>query len=572
MKMLKTIILGVLVTGNSLVGFVADVLPTPPDVWKSFDPDAGDFNEEIVSEKTMGGIYYRDSYISAYVNGEEIRVYCKYVVKAGAQNAPGLMDVHGWMGAPRPDMSYVNDGWAVMSHDYCGKAHNRTHYTKYPQSLQHGNMDRKQGPPIWSHKKGTKDSITDYRQTSDYMWYVIQRRVLSYLLVQKELDKKRIGAKGYSYGGTIMWNLGMDPRVKAIVAYFGIGWLEYYRTKRVWMYNKPHNEPAKSPGEKLYLSAIAPQAHVPYITAATLWLNGTNDHHGGHERALETFKMFKPGVPYSFALQARGHHNTEKVGQNCKLWLEKHVLAKDLSWPSQPASEIKLNDQGVPQLHISPASPDKVTELKAFYALKNPVSYGRSWRDMKALRQGNTWVAPMPVINVDDYVFGFANVKYDSTIVVSSAFNAAIPSKLGKAVATDKVSDELSREIWSDVAPVEGVGGVTGFRPIDNHKGTSNKMFSDPKYKAPQGAALSFKFYCTQPQTLILTVDHRYVKEIEITASNEWQSMLIPAAELVNKHHKNSLRSWSEITSINIRPQAEMDITKVIFAQFKWKK
>ena len=105
-------------------------LPTPPEVWKDYDPDAGDYKEEIIVERTENGIYYRESYISAYVNDEEIRVYCKYAVKSGAKNGPGLMDVHGWMGAPNPDMSYVNDGWAVLSHGYCGKAHNRTHYTK----------------------------------------------------------------------------------------------------------------------------------------------------------------------------------------------------------------------------------------------------------------------------------------------------------------------------------------------------------------------------------------------------------------------------------------------------------
>ena len=44
--------------------------PTPPEVWKNYDPDAGDFKEEIISEETKDGIYYKDSYISAYVNGE----------------------------------------------------------------------------------------------------------------------------------------------------------------------------------------------------------------------------------------------------------------------------------------------------------------------------------------------------------------------------------------------------------------------------------------------------------------------------------------------------------------------
>jgi hypothetical protein len=41
----------------------------------------------------------------------------------------------------------------------------------------------------------------------------------------------------------------------------------------------------------------------------------------------------------------------------------------------------------------------------------------------------------MPVMNVEDYVFGYANITYDTTVVLSTAFNAAIPSKLGRVKA-----------------------------------------------------------------------------------------------------------------------------------------
>jgi hypothetical protein len=40
-----------------------------------------------------------------------------------------------------------------------------------------------------------------------------------------------------------------------------------------------------------------------------------------------------------------------------------------------------------------------------------------------------------------------------------------------------------------------------------------------PKWRAPKGAELSFKFYCTQPQTLLVNAG-RASAEIEITASD----------------------------------------------------
>ena len=55
--------------------------PTPPETWNGYDPNAGDFKEEIIRQQTRDGVYHRDSYISAYVLGEEVCVYCRYSVK-----------------------------------------------------------------------------------------------------------------------------------------------------------------------------------------------------------------------------------------------------------------------------------------------------------------------------------------------------------------------------------------------------------------------------------------------------------------------------------------------------------
>ncbi len=560
-----------LAAAHSVFGGPAGAFPTPLEVWKDYDPDKGDFKEEIVREQTKDGAYYRDSYISAYLLGEEIRVFCTYAVKAGAKNAPGLLNVHGWMATANIDSTYVQDGWAQMSFDYCGKSGDRKEYTKYPEKLRYGNMDAKVGYRIKSKLPDGKE-ITDPKQTDHYLWYAIQRRVLSYLLAQKEVDKTRIGAKGYSYGGTLMWNLGMDPRVKAIVTYFGIGWIEYYRTRSVWMYNVPYVEPPMTPGEKLFLATVESQSHAPYITAATLWLNGSNDHHGGHERSEQTFKMFKPGVPWSFAIQARGHHNTEKLGNDCKLWLEKYVLGKDVAWPQRPQSQLVLGTDGVPELHVTPASPDRVTSVEIYEAQKTPNNIARSWRDLKAVREGDTWTAKMPVLNVDDYVFGYANIRYKNTIVLSSDFKAAIPSKLGKAVATDKRSDTISDGAghWSDVAPAEGVGGVQGFRALDNARGTKNDQFGDARWKAPEKSALAFQFYCTEPQKLVLIANRQYRMNLDITASDQWQSMTILAAKFIHARSGQPLRGWEDVTELEIKPKPGADITKVIFAQLKW--
>lgn len=549
-----------------------ETLLKPPQLWRDYDPNKGDFKQEVVKEETKDGNYCRESYISAYVLGEEVRVYCLYKVKDGAKNAPGLLNVHGWMGAANIDNDYVTDGWAVMSYDYCGKNGKRAQYTKYPEKLAHGEMC---GGRVTCSALPDRSPITDPTQTSDYLWYAIESRVLSYLEQQREVDKTRLGAKGYSYGGTLMWFLGMDPRIKAVVAYFGIGWTEYWRNRQVMMYAIPYAEPEKTSGEKIYLAGIAPEAHVPYITAATLFLNGSNDHHGCCERGLESFKLFKPGVPWAFAMQVRGHHNTEKIGQDCKMWLEKYVLGKEVFWPEHPKAEIKLDADGVPTLTVKPSHPERVQNVEIYYSLKNPVWISRAWRDAEAVKSGSTWMTRMPVLNVDDYVFAYANVIYDTRVVVSTDFKAVIPSKIGNAKATDKASDVIctgdgSLGIWSNVAEAEGIGGVKAFRCTNNSAGFGTDRMSDPKWQAPASGALSFKFYCTEPQTLIFTAGD-FSGELEVTASDIWQEMVIPKEKLFSRHNqKVSLPNWEKVGAISFKPKAGSDITKVLFAQFKW--
>lgn len=557
-----------LIVGVQTAG--AGELLKPPAIWKGYDPNRGDFKEEITREESRAGIYSRDGYISAYVLGQEIRVFCKYAVKAGAKRAPGLLNVHGWMATANIRTDYVNDGWAVMSFDYCGKDRKRKDYTKYPECFRHGNMDKDAGPVVHDTKPNGVP-ITDPTQSAEYLWYAMQSRVLSYLEQQKEVDRTRLGAVGYSYGGTLMWALGTDPRVKAVVAYFGIGWNEYYRNKGVWMYKVPYTEPPKTRGEEIFLAGLASQAYVPYITAATLWLNGSSDHHGGFERGVESFKMMKPGVPWSFAVQARGHHNVDKVEQDAKLWLEKYVLGKEVFWPGHPRSTIRLDREGVPELVITPAQVGRVTKVEMWYALKNPVPHERSWRDSRCAKVGGSWIGKMPVLNVEDYVFGYGNITYDNTVVRSTDFHAAIPAKLGAAEATDSLgaigSDALSA--WTDTAEAEGPGGIKGIRPTDNTKGTFSEQFMDPKWTAPRDGRLGIKFYCTEPQTLIIRADERFCGVLEMTASDTWQEMVVPASKLIGKDNQ-PMKEWFGVRKIQFKPKSGSDLFKVVFAEFRW--
>ena len=554
---LISVILGVVVGVQSVAGI--DMLK-PPEVWKDYDPDNGAYEEEIVKEWDEGTIHYKDFYISAYVNGEKIRMFCQYAAEKGAKKLPAMLCIHGWMGTLWIDRQFLERGYAVMSFDYCGKDDRRKNFTKYPETLKHGDMHS----PTWDPGPGL-----NVKATSDYIWYAMARRALSYMATQPEVDTDRMGSFGVSYGGTLIWSLGMDKRLKAITSFYGVGWNKFHRG-RVHKYDLKPSNAKPSLEDKTYMAAIAPEAYPPYIKCPVLFLNGTNDHHGNQDRSYDTLNRLPKNVSWACAQQVRGHHHTDEVGHNNHLWMDKWVKGEDIPWPKNPRSEIKIGKDGVPSFVLKPDCPDKVESVEIYYALNEPFNISRNWRDAEVVKNNEAWTAKMPIVDTQMYLFAYANVRYESTIVLSSNFEAVIPARIGKAVATDKKSLVMYR--GSDgqgcfaikVIPTVGPDGAKGFKPKHDHFWTDQP--NDPKWYAPHGAKLSFKVFSKEPKTLKIKAEH-FSTEVNVDASDKWQNIIVEAKELKNHFDKKPLSGWNKAKGFSIEGR---NIRELIFTDFEW--
>jgi len=69
---------------------------------------------------------------------------------------------------------------------------------------------------------------------------------------------------------------------------------------------------------------------------------------------------------------------------------------------------------------------------------------------------------------------------------------------------------------------------------------------------------------------VILTGGNYYHAEIEITASDEWQEMVVAAERLTNRFNQQPMKDWSSAGRLHFQPKPGSDLTKVIFAEFKW--
>ncbi len=555
--LLISVVLGVVVTVQAAPA--VETL-TPPEVWKDYDPDKGAFDEEIVKLWDRDGVHVKDFYVSAYVGGEKIRMFCQFAVKKGEKQQPAILNLHGWTASSSIDWELVGRGYAVFSFDYTGEHDQREHYTKYPETMKHGNSYM---------KLNTNLPHPDVRATSDYLWDALARRALSCMAAQPEVDKDRMGAAGYSYGGTLIWSLGMDKRLKAVCSSHGVGWNRFHRGKVHRFDIKPSDiEPTEE--ELAYIVGISPEAHAPYVHCPVLFLNGSNDHHGNQDRSYQTLNALPDGTPWATAQQVRGHHNTDEVRHIKTIWMDKWVRGHDIAWPENPKSAVTIGPDGVPRFVLTPDSPEEVESVEIYYALKEPYNTCRNWRDTQSAGKGGVWTASMPVIDTETYLYAYANVRYKSTIVLSSNFEAVVPARIGDAVATDKRSSTMYRGsdgagCWAS-AVIETIGpdGLKGFRPSRDTVWTDQP--NDPKWQAPEDSKLRFKVFSREPATLTIKAEH-YSTEVAIEGADQWQTVDVEAQMLENHFNQSPLAGWNKAKTLRFEART---LTEMIFTDVEW--
>ena len=211
---------------------------------------------------------------------------------------------------------------------------------------------------------------------------------------------------------------------------------------------------------------------------------------------------------------------------------------------------------------------------KCFYALENPFSVNRHWRNGQVNESAGGYSAPTPVMNADEYLFAFANVAYQSGIVVSSPLQAVIPAKLGAAATikapsrvfyegtegldgwtsnstgTDPIPSAITRRLKTAIGP----DGKPGFTP--DRVSPMNYAPSDPEFRAPKGALLQFDIKTDTGEEFQVKLHKNYWVDdfstwscsVESIGDSGWQTVTLSGAQFIirrpaNRSENRSMRS-----------------------------
>ncbi len=495
---------------------------TPPEIWEGYDPRREPLDEEVINTWDEDGVHYKE----VYFNGEEfdgkyVRLYGIYAAPSGTSDLPAILHLHG--GGQTVSKDWLKEltgrGYAALTINWGGEWPKRKRYAIW------------NGVPNGDHRKRIQNRVTVPTPRGDcyFLWTQAAMRAITYLEQQREVDASKIGVFGVSMGGTMMWNLAFDDRIKAGVAIYGCGWNTYtYNEPRYSVHHPPYRA---APTDKRWQASLSPEASAPYVRFPMLFMSSSNDRHGYLDRAEQSLQLIPHGVPRAWSLTPRfRHHIGAEFVEVLPTWMDVHLKGEG-TWPADPSSEIVKSESGAPEFRVRPDRPEDVAKVEIFSGLENPYAVNRHWRSGDVRHPDGVYTATTPVMNAKEYLFAFANITYQSGVVLSSPLAAVVPATLGAVATIEKPNrvfydgaeglgtwtsnslgtDPIPANVVTRMAAVTGPEGKPGIQI--ERVAPLNYAPGDPEFRAPRGASLQFDIKSETDQVFVVSLHKNYWSE-----------------------------------------------------------
>jgi len=548
------------------------------ELWKGVDPEALPLDVQLVDQWQQDGIAIRKVFITSEVwKGVPVRIYAIYGAPVGKTNLPAVLHIHGGGGTASLEnvLYWAKRGYASASFDHMGRLPGRTVYTHW------GKVNSTATYGGWGD---------DPRNDIYYHVVIASMRMVTFLASQPEVDPKRIGAYGISYGGTFIWLVSsLDKRLKCVVPIVGCGspedqWGEgQYRD---WC--------------RLYNAAL----YAPKQTCPVLFLNASNDFNAPIDNADYTIRLVNTDKRLAYEV-GYNHHLEPAVAGDLALWMDWH-LKGGKPWPKTPEMRVSVGRDGILLAEVRPDLKDVVTAVYVRYNLDTGVaSQARFWRSVTATkdRDQNVWRAAMPVMDPRQTVRAYCDVYYRSGVVLSSLLTKFLPSDLGVTRATlkpESLIDDFAGGrtcdwVWypAGADPTEGgtcgphlkpvVDGPEGGWAIAANEGlikgrmvVSTTKICDPAYLPRNHKRLSFRVRAAEGSKLSVVLVRDFWRpsqtefrcEVKVPVGEEWPRLELTPSDFKDKDG-NVLGTWDNLQQLRFEGEYPPD-TLMAIGRVEW--
>ena len=545
------------------------------ELWAGYDPQKEPLRTEMVREWEEDGVVIR--YLRYYIGtfkGKSAWMAAFYAFPKNAKNLPGVLHMHG--GGQRANLTLVkfhaSQGYGALSVNWGGKPMEGAR--RGEANTDWGAVDPTQNNVQGYFNLLPGEKFLDAQESPrNCNWFLITlgcRRGLTFLEQQTEVDGKRLGIRGHSMGGNLtMYVAGSDSRVKvASPSVGGSGYRTYAR------YGLPPQIRKVTGDLELFRRTMGYQFYAPRITAPLLHLGASNDFHGQMDATYATGARVSKKVPQRFVFAPHFNHRFNAEQQVSRiLWLDQH-LKGGLKLPATPSSELELKP--IPVLRVVPAKGLPVKEVEIYYSV-DPDARSRFWRDAQTKQSGNTWSAELPLIDLNQPLFAFANVHYQlpkpgalprnaasDVVCVSSLFHEAKPAALKAAGVKaegdwQQVIDDFNRG-FHDWYTING-----NHRPLWQHW---TRKVTDPKWRGPQGAKLALTIQSEQPNVLGVVLHENtwrqyrgkkrtYVAEMKLKGGKA-ETVSLALTDFKNVTDGEPLKNWEQLDELGLVAKATL--------------
>ena len=561
------------------------------ELWGGFDPRKEAVEAEITKEWEKDGIVCRVvRYKVGDFKGEPVRVAGFYAFPKGASRLPGLLQIHG--GGQSANLDTVRTdalrGYASLSINWGGNKMRMGQGDIYDgPNTDWGKLDATHPPqrnPA-NHFAGgiapddfTLDKVVSPRNDNWFLVVLAARRALTFLEQQPEVDHERLGVYGHSMGGRLTTQLtGIDKRVKAAVPSCG-GSGDLLESQM----EVPGGKRTKP--TPLELACVSENGYIRKVTTPVLWLSPTNDFHAHMENMAYTWRDVPDDLLRLSVSPHFNHRHSDSSQITQHLWFEEH-LKKAFQMPKTPQLVVNLRTaDGIPAIIVTPDAALPVKGVDIYFST-DPHGVTRFWRDARSVRNGSVWTAQAPVAGLEQPLFVFANVIYETP---SQYRNLPLAPGQGNSA----VFALSSREFFAPASDLVNAGvrptdeterliddGSRGWHDWYRLNGDNPYLWTavtrktkDAKWRGPDGGKLVFEINPSLECSIIIKVTSNdwgafssgpkaeFSVEKKLRGAGEWETVSVEVQDLVCTDPKNTalLANWLTVNDLALSTSGEI--------------
>ncbi len=499
------------------VALSAQVVPqTVEETWDLFDAKSEPLEVEIISEQLEEGIVLRHlRYVVGTFESKKTKVAAFYAFPEGRKNLPGIVQIHGGGQFAREEgvRFWASHGYAAIAINWGEKIIGKDAGAPNTDwaGIAAGFIDPKH------HNDVSPGDNVSYGKAhpwnSSWLLYAAAaRRAITFLESQPVVDGSRIGLSGHSMGGRLTVLTAIDPRVKAATPSVGGSGYLYEDIRGI-----PGSARRMRADRELYNATLDCKSYWPLIRCSVLFIGATNDFNSPMEKVIQGLRTL-PGKDGAHSFTPHMNHRFTADNYAARVrWFDAH-LKGEFVFPKMASSKLELKTtNGIPRFSVRPdtSTPHQLKSVTLFYGYDRDPRV-RFWRSNEMKLEGGRYVANCPVMELDEPLFVFANVTYDTgadlilprgyrptpLLTITSEVRMAVPFQLQEAGVKvvgkrQRLIDDFSRawQDWSLVSP-------------DNaqHFNFKTHKLNDPAYFGPGGAELAFEIETTKPGNMLAVI------------------------------------------------------------------